>query len=60
VQGLKQIHFTEKDFELVQNLDDNILGASHINIKLPAENNNSKNLFISLFEFFCCILFILI
>jgi factor associated with neutral sphingomyelinase activation len=33
-QGLKQINFTEKDFELVQNIDDSLLGGSHINIKI--------------------------
>jgi len=40
VQGLKQINFTEKDFELVENLNENLLGASHIHIKLPEENNS--------------------
>jgi hypothetical protein len=40
VQDLKQINFTEKDFELVQNLEENLLGAFHIHIKLPEENNS--------------------
>lgn len=40
MQGLKQINFTEKDFELAQNLDENLLGASHIHIKLPKESNS--------------------
>lgn len=40
IQGLKHINFTEKDFELVQNLDENLLGASHIHIKLPDEINS--------------------
>lgn len=42
--SLKQINFTEKDFEMVQNIDENLLGGSHINIKI---NGNG------IFLFFC-------
>lgn len=49
-QALKQINFTEKDFELVQNLDENLLGASHIHIKLPNENISKS--FILIFKTF--------
>ncbi len=45
ITGFKQINFSEKDFELVQNLDDSLLTASHIPIKFTEENKSNLSLF---------------
>jgi len=42
----KHINFTEKDFELVQNIDESLLGSSHINIKINDEFNENEDLII--------------
>lgn len=39
----KHINFTEKDFELVENIDDNFLGFSHINIRINDEFYDDTN-----------------
>jgi len=46
VKGLKQINFSEKDFELVQKIDENLLSASHIPIKFADENIRKISKFI--------------
>lgn len=48
VKGVKHIHFTEQDLELVQNIDDNLLGSTHITIKNPLKS--ISNYFINIFH----------
>ncbi len=44
-------NFSEKDFELVENIDDNFLGLSHINIKINDEFNENEDFIIDKKDF---------
>ena len=41
----KHINFSEKDIELVQNIDENLLGSMQINIKINGKSKSDNFLF---------------